>query len=622
MEAIAERDIELLQRELERPRLTLITTHIVPVERCDRPGWECPITGSTEVRALEVIDDLSFVINNETSERTNRWTLHEDEHDEYDAIASEAVHYADAATRGEPFWHVPIVWEVPEWGVEDLCDDETQTIYWSGGWRSSKSYRALQWWQRGWCKYGRAGERFWLLGPEIINAWRLYEKAFIGSATVPPLFPSLRPGITPSFLAINAPTEQSYDRRKLSLRMGDAAIVEQYHLRGKQGKMGHVEGESVRRVLYDEASSSPDATGYDVARGRVMQSRGQVALSSVPDENCEWLYSKVVAEYEKHGCHQPKHMTRFERERPLSRSRIKPRQVKVRFVSGYDNPWIDDEAIDRALEGESDPVVADNKIRGLWTRRGQYAYLDVWTAEQYTRDELAHTADAWGFGPDITEQVVLEAFNRRTESGYGIAVDFSEGGDKPQTRIMFKVFGYLKAWETWHLVVVDEESTRADALQAAAETARRKRKRYVGSAGVGDCNGFHRTHSEGGQASKHNAAKHWENAGFHLVAPIRTAKPGQNATFSNPQVGESRTVVRDVARRGRLWVNAGACPNMVNAIIKAPNRRKRNADKNTWIEKTIYGYEDCLRYTCWRIFARKIEQRKRHTGEEREEQVG
>lgn len=620
MEAGLERDVELLERELGGPRLTLVTTQIVPVERCDRPGWECPVTGSTEVRALEVIDDLSFTITNETAQRVNRWTLDDVDRDEYDAIASEAVHYLDAHENGDPFWHVPIVWQVPEWGVEDLLDDETQTIYWSGGWRSSKSYRLLQWWQRGWCKYGRVGERFWLLGPEIINAWRLYEKAFIGSAKVPPLFPSLQPGIEPSFLAVGAPSEQSYDRRKLSFRMIDAAIAEQYHLRGKQGKMGHVEGEDVRRIAYDEASSSQESTGYDVARGRVMQSRGQVGLSSVPDENCEWLYAKVVAEYEKHGCHQPRHMTRFESERPLSRTRIKPRQVKVRFVSGYDNPWMEDEAVDRLLEGESDPIVADNKIRGLWTRRGQYAYVDVWSAERYTRDELAPTADAWGFGPDITEAVCLEAFNRRTESGFGILVDFSEGGDKPQTRLHFKVFGNLKDWESWHFVIMDEESTRADALQASAESARRKRGRYRGSAGVGDANGFHKPNHQGGQEKKHNAAKHYANAGFELVAPIRSAKPGQAATFSNPQVGESRTVVRDVARRGRLWVNAGACPGTVNALTRAPNRRKKNADKNTWIEKQIYGYEDCVRYGCWRIFARKVEQRKRafETREERE----
>lgn len=616
MDVLLEREVDVLARELGGPRLVLITTQIIPVERCDRPGWECPITGSTEVRALEVIDDLAFVINGETSQRTNRWALDARDQSDFDALARDAVHYADAAGNGEPFWHVPIVWQVPEWGVEDLLDDETQTIYWSGGWRSSKSYRALQWWQRGWCKYGRIGERFWLLGPEIINAWRLYEKAFIGSDQVPSLFPSLNPGLLPSFMGISAPLQQSYDRRKLSFRMIDGSIVEQYHLRGKQGKMGHVEGETVRRVLYDEASSSPDATGYDVARGRVMQSRGQIGLASVPDENCEWLYSKVVAEYEKHGCHQPKILTHFEDDRPLSRTRIKPRQVKVRFLSLYDNPWIEDEALDRALEGESDPVVADNKLRGLWTRRGQYAYVDVWSAERYTRDELSPQADAWGFGPDITAAVLLELFGRRSESGFGIAVDFSEGGDKPQTRLHFKVFGELADWESWHLVIVDEESTRADAVQASSESARRKNGRYRGSAGVGDCNGFHRPNREGGLSSKHNAAKHYENEGFQLTAPIRTLHAGKKATYSNPQVGESRTVVRDLARRGKLWVNAGACPGTVNAITRAPNRRKKNADKNTWIEKQIYGYEDCVRYICWRMFAKKVEQRKRTHEEE------
>lgn len=612
VEQALERDVELLQRDLGGPRLTLITTAIVVVERCDRPGWVCPVTGSSEVRALETIEDLQFLINNETKERTNRWQLDDLEQDEFDALASEAVPYLEAAQECEPMWHVPIVWTVGDTEVEDLVDDETQTIYLSGGWRSSKTYRGLRWWQRGWCKYGRIGERFWLTGPEIINAWRLYEKAFIGSAAVPPLFPSLEPGIAPSFLAEGAPSELSYDRRKLTFRLPDGSIAEQYHLKGK---MGHVEGESVRRALYDEAASSPDARGYNVLRGRVMQNRGQVGLTSVPDEDCEWLYAGVVAEYEKHGCHQPKVMTHFERERPLSRTRLKPRQVKVRFLSIYDNPYIENAALDRALEGETDPIVADNKFRGLWTRRGQYAYVDVWSPERYTRDELADTAEAWGFGPDITRQVADEAFHRGTRSGYAVAVDFSEGGDKPQTRTWWKVFGTFSKWESWHFVVVDEESTRSDALQASAESARRKGGRYQGSAGTGDSNGFHKPHRDGGSATKHNAAQHWQNAGFDLVPVIRTARPGQRPAFSNPLVGESRTVVRDVMRRGRLWINAGACPGTVNALVKAPNRRKKNADKNTWIEKQVYGFEDTVRYFLWRAVAKHLEQRIREYNE-------
>jgi hypothetical protein len=613
-----DRDVELLQTQLGGPRLTLITTSIVVVERCDRPGWECPVTGSHEVRALSVQDDLSFLVNNETKERTNRWALDPDGQDEYDDLCSEAVPYLEAAANSDPFWHVPIVWTVGDTEVEDLIDDETQTIYWSGGWRSSKTYRLLRWWQRGWCKYGRVGERFWLCGPEIINAWRLYEKAFIGSAQVPPLFPSLQPGLLPSFLLDNGPSELSYDRRKLSGRLCDGAIAEQYHLKGQ---MGHVEGESVRRVAYDEAASSKDARGYGVLRGRVMQCRGQVGISSVPDEDCEWLYSGVVAEYEKHGCHQPRVMTHFEKERPLPRTRIKPRQVKVRLVSIYDNPYIEDEALDRALEGETDPVAADNKFRGLWTRRGQHAYIDVWSPDRYTRDELSDRAEAWGLGPDITPQVVLECFNRPTRSGYGGYVDFSEGGDKPQSRGWFKVFGHFDDWESWNLVFLDEESTRSDALQASAESARRKKGRYLHSALVGDSNGFHKTNREGGSGQKHNAAKHWENAGFEMVAVIRTVKHGK-AAYSLPLLGESRTVVRDVMRRGKLWVNAGACPGIVNALVKAPNRRKKNSDKNTWIEKQIYGHEDGVRYVCHRLFSKRLERRTREFQEQIEQGTG
>lgn len=604
-------ELAALQRELGGPRLTLVTTTIIPVEPNDVPGRQCPITGSERVRGLEVIDDLSFMVDHDTGDRTNRWTLGEDDLVEYDALASAAVRYDDPDADEHPFWHAPIVWQCPEDHVEDLLDDETQVIFESGGWRSGKTIRIDQWWQRGWCKYGRHGERFWLMGPEVINAWRMYQKLFVGSAEMPPLFPSLDLR-QPSFLAIDPPDRRT--RRDLEFRLIDGSIVELYHVKGK---VSHVEGESVRRIAIDEAWAMPTSAGYDVALGRVMQCNGQVGLSSVPDEDCQWMYEKIVAEYERRGAHIPRKLSRPERERPIARSRAKPDHIKCRFISGYDNPWMPRDAVDRALAAQPDEVVADNKIRGLWTRRGLYAYSSVWDPATQCRDELSCEAPAWGLGPDITEEVIRREFGKKGCT-WGGGVDFSGGGDKPQTRIWWKVFGDIERWETWNLVIMDEESTATDAKSASAESKRRAGGRYVGACMVGDPNGFHDSNREGGRATKTNDAQHYKLAGFQMVAPIATQQAGQMPKYSSPEVGESRTCLRDLMRRRVLWVNEGKCPGSANALAKAPNRRKRNADKNTWIEKQVYAFEDCFRYVAWKIFSKHQLRRDRSAQAEAE----
>ena len=176
--------IERLEERLARPAVTLVTTTIVPVER--KEGPRCPITGSTVVRAIDEIPDLSVAIR-DTGDRLNRWELNGDELERFDGLAANAEHYSVATGS---IWHVPIVFFCPASHVEDLVDDETQVIYWSGGWRSGKSYRGIQWWVRGWVKYGSYGERFWLMGPQQKHAFRLMQKIFLGRKKVGPILPA------------------------------------------------------------------------------------------------------------------------------------------------------------------------------------------------------------------------------------------------------------------------------------------------------------------------------------------------------------------------------------------------------------------------------------------------
>lgn len=559
--------IARVREYLRRPAVIHVTTTIVPVKR--DPGAVCPITNSDTIRAIDEIPDLSVLIRDDGT-RLNRWEQTGAALDRFDALASKAEHYAGASGL---IWHVPIVFRCPADHVEDLLDDQTQTLYWSAGWRSGKTYRGLQWWVRGWVKYGSRGERFWLVGPQQIHAYRLMQKAFVGRNRVAPILPTRN---NQPVLAHDIPERAT--KRELSFPMIDGSIVELQHAKGEGGRL---EGESVRRILFDEAWNTTSGGPYEVMLGRVMEDFGQVGISSVPDEECEWLYEKVVAEFER---------TKEDADC----------QFKVVELSGYQNPWIDPEAIRRREKTTPDKVTRENKIYGKWTRRGLYYYADVWNPSRFTRDEVSHEAEAWGLGPDITAQVCKSMLRKSTKSGHIGAVDFSDGGKKATTRVWFKVFGELEDWQTWNLVAVDEEQTRSDSIEAAAESRIRNHHAYEGSAVVGDANGFNR--GKGGKR-RDDDSRHWENAGFAMVAPVRHAsKDGTRPTYENPRMGASRTSLREIMRRGRFWVNAGKCPGLLNALNKAPNRRKSNNDKNTWIEVKVYGYEDCLRYAVWRIF--------------------
>ena len=578
----------LLQQELGGPRFVYVAVEILPVEPCDVDGYIDPITGDSGVRCLEVVPDFSMLIDRETMRRYNAWTS--PEHAEKVGRFAALAVPPEQCDPGSLVVEVRLRLKCPASRVHVLLDDASEVVYLSGGWRSGKTFLMLQKWLRAVLRNGGPGRRAWLVGPEKKNAWRMVETLFRGRQGTPALAPTM--GLDkykrPRSLLVADRLARNHRANDLEFHLLDGTACEPFHTRGGAG---HLEGEAAFVIAYDEARLDHESDPFDIMRGRVMADQGQVIVASVPDDGAPWLYEKVVAEAERQ-----KHW-----EVPATR---------MHTLDAFGNPYVPDEAVKRAMKNESDPIVRDQKFLGIWTMRGAYAYSDVYDDLKHERDHLSHDAEAWGVGDDITTHVQRSTC-KRTGGSYIVGVDFNW---EPQTRLVCKVFGQQGKPETWTLVCLDEVVTlKCDAKQAAKELAKRKRGKYRNSVVVADCNGFHSAHRYGGRESANHDSYYYAEAKFRPVAPIHTRRDGggTKTKHSNPQIGESRTLVRELMREGRLFINAGGCPRLVNAIRKAPNRRKRKADAGTWLDREVYNLEDCLRYVAWRVFSPSMTRTKR-----------
>ncbi|MGH1344341.1 MAG: hypothetical protein ACRBN8_22470 [Nannocystales bacterium] len=577
-----------LEQHFREPRFLYVVVELIPVEPNDRHGYVCPLTGDPKVRGLEVIHDFSYLIDTKTMARINAWDSPE---------AMERV--GRFAAMAEPYetctGHVAelrVQFKTPQSRIAIIQEEKTETTYFSGGWRSGKSYVAMQKWQRRTMKFGGEGRRSWLVGPQRANAWRLAEAIYRGRAGTPALFPTRgrdEYGLRKSaFVADRLPKDEK--AQSLKWRHRDGTVIEAFHARGGGG---HLEGEAAICILFDEARLIEDSDAFDVIRGRVMGDMGQVIVASVPDDNAPWLYEKVVSEAER-------------------QKQWAVPGVRMLTLNGYENPWIPDEAIKRREDNETDPIVKEQKIYGRWTMRGLYAYSDVYDPALHERDYSSEDYESWGFGADITRHVSRSTCAKKV-GDYIIGVDFNW---QPQTRLVFKFFGEQGDPSTWKMVAVDELITsKADAKEAARELRRRNNGQYAGSVVVADCNGFHSLHKYGGQESKHFDKFYYEDEKFKAVAPIHIKNTKtRKTTYSNPGIGASRTLIRELIREGQFFIIAGRCPRFVNAMAKAPNRRKLKKDAGSWLDREVYNLEDACRYVAWRVFERfKVRKKKKNT---------
>lgn len=569
----AARERRELVSALTEPAFYLCKTIIEPVVRNDT-GKPCPLTGSEQIRSLGRQDDLTFAIDLESGTRINGWSImNPGRREAFDELVDEAE------PDGETVRLVEIVWQCPEDHVQALQDDSTEVIYWSGGWRAGKTVRRDQWWARGWCKYGAYGERFWLVGPRQLHAFNLMTKIFLGREGCPPVLPTQD---HQPILAGRLPRKVS--ERTLNFSMRDGSIIELHHA---EGNIANMEGEAVRRIALEEASRIRKADAYDVCRGRVMQCMGQIGISSVPDDDGEWLYDKVVKEFERGA-----------------ENRL------VITLSGKDNPWLSEAAFQRMYDGEPDPVVRAQKVMGQWDRGGLYAYVDVFDEKQAVIDELEPDAVAELLGKkDITQDVARWACGVKRSRDIGDWLMMADFNWDPQTQLAARVYGELKDWRTWTTVFFREFIGRwKDSGEAAADLSKLEGGRFANSIVICDGNGFHNPHLYPGSKSATFDAVEFRKAGFHPFGPIVTfPKDGSTPRRSNPGIPESRRINRYLMREGQLLFCERGVPRTLNAVRRAPNRRKLNREAGTRIDREIYNVEDCMRYGTWRVYSKHID---------------
>lgn len=564
----------LYRRQFGSASHALVTTTIIPHERNDVPGRTCPCCGSETARELGRVDDLAVLINRQTGARNNRWAQHSGD-GSLDLFTSTAARAQPWGTADALVWEAPIVYRCTEAQVEALTDDTSEVILFSGGWRSGKTFLSDMWWSRGWVKFGGRGEVFWLVSPALMRTWKNMRKIFFGKDSDPALLPmhTNAEGLRVPILASSFP--EKHTSSQMHFPMLDGSRVELYH--AGHGHGGHLEGDDVRRIQFDEAARVREKDAYEVLRGRVAQSLGALGIATVPDDEGAWIYDEIV---------QP-----IEQRTPTSNGK------RMVICPSYENVFVSVESIDRLRAGTNDPKTIAEKIEGRWQRGSAFAYGDTWCDELIV-DTNSHSPEDWGFAADVTKKATAALLG-------GEGCSYIAGADSnwsPQTIVVGKIFGDLEHPATWSLCWLDEIVLDGDTEMAARALAEKDGGRYRGrTLIVCDAAMFRNSQYHGGHATQSNDAAEYKRLGFRVKAPITV----DGTKHSSPNVLESRKLVRIMQReRVMLWSRFG-CPRLVAAMPKVPSRPKAHADAGTRLDREIYNLDDALRYPTWRMFQKR-----------------
>jgi hypothetical protein len=559
-------ELKELKGRFEGARHALVTTQIIPHERNDRPGRECPCCGSTQAWGHSALDDLSVLIDRDTGKRHNRWKQQSGDGSLalYDSRAAKAQPWG---TEGALTWHCPITYRCTEAQVDALTDDTSEVLLFSGGWRSGKTYLSDSWWTRGWVKFGGRGEIFWLISPFLIRTWKNMRKIFFGKESDAPILP-MHNGVP--ILGHGFP--EKHTSSHMHFEMIDQSRVELYHA----SQASHLEGDDVRRIQFDEAARVRHPDAFQVCRGRVAQSMGAVGLATVPDDEGPWIYDEIVQPFEQ----------------GISSG------ARVVYINSYDNVFVANEAIARLEKGTNDPKVVEEKIHGRWTMKGAFAYGDVFS-DAHAIDTNSHEPEAWGFKHDCTRAATKGLWGPN-------GVDYIGGADsnwRPQTALIGKIFGDIEHPATWTLCMLDEMVLDGDTQMAATKLAGLHGGKYRGKTGlIPDGNMFRDANYHGGSANQSNDAAEYKRLGFRVAPPIRI----DGTKASNPNVLEARKLVRIMLRENKLLFSEVGCPSLIAALPKVPSRPKAPGDAGTYMDRKVYNFDDSLRYVCWKFFSKRL----------------
>lgn len=571
--------IEALEREVEQPELVLARFHFLAHDRSSSAG-RCPCCDSDCARIVEDLPDFDLLIDTIEGTRYLRDTF--PDRKLFDELAEEAL-----------VVDVPLRCAVTD--LDLLTEEDVRVLALLGGARSRKTHTLCTYGLRRWGRRGGAGRNGWMLGPELDRAFLLVEKWALGEGDAPP--------ICPPELMVSWPTELEQLKHNPSWSMIDGFRWTARHL-GRQGK--NLAGRNIEIVLWTEAATTTSEVNFTRARGRIVQSKGVIALDAVPEAR-NWVSTSVIEPAKAEA-----------EERKVGKLVGRP-TYRVERMSIAQNVWVDEAeaaAFRRDLH-RIDPRMAAREADGNWLPDRELCFM--YDDGRHGFDPIDPDVDALEFLGlvDITELVVATYF--REKHKHLIAGDINVA---PHTSLISR-FGALpgrdpRIPDNWHLVFVDQlQIYGADSDQAARELASYRAGRYKAAAFVIDATSMLPRHNAGGSL---NARRHilpheaFRRAGFEVRGPMRQkAKPSD---FANPDRYDGTLLQRQLMRQGdpkelpdtetRFHVDRRFCMPFINALQKQtaePDGITPVKIRNTLQDQLIGAFTDCARMTIWPFFS-------------------
>jgi hypothetical protein len=482
--------------------------------------------------------------------------------------------------------------------LADVLAVEERVHAYLGGARSRKTHTIVGLGFRWWGLFGGRGRKGWMIGPELDRAFLLVEKWAIGEDGV-------TPPICPQELMLRWPTEASELRTRPTIEMIDGFTWTARHS-ARQGK-NHT-ARNVVIALWTEAATTPSAMDFVRIRGRVVQTKGRMALDAVGEPN-NWVRESII---EAAATEADEIAATVDRgERPGRRS------YRVKGLDIVDNQWVNREeakAFKRDLE-RIDARMARREAGGEFIGDAEMVFDDVFDRSRHTfdlgdceDDEIASVLDELGF-EDCTEQASLRWFN--DPHSWILAVDVNKN---PHTALMGKI-GVRRgqapdAPKNWHAFYLDcLQVFGKDTEQAADDLVKYRGGIYAGAAIVIDATaGNDRTNAGGSLNARRKIIppEAYRRAGFEVRGPEHQ---NDGVRFRNPENFDGSIVCRRLFRADRAHINRRLCA----AFIKALRRQEAEPDgvtpkknSNTNQDRYVAAFTDVFRYHVWPFFATKL----------------
>lgn len=447
-----------------------------------------------------------------------------------------------------------------------------------------KTHTGGYWALRSWGLRGGQGEIAWFVGPELDRAMVLVEKWAIGEGDNPPICP---PDLMRSW-----PKSVADLRVNPLIEMIDGTQIQVKHTQ-RQGK--NLTARGVTFVWWTEAATTNSVMDFVRLRGRGVQKRGQIYVDAVPEAH-NWVQTAIVE------------AAAAEAEELANGADYRTTYNVVR-LSQEGNPWVDLEeaiAFRRDLD-RIDPRIAAREAGGEFVPDTELLLGDVFDAARHTVsppdgiDVLSHLGLE-----DITEQASLRWFVRSHR--YIIALDVNAN---PHTALIGKIA--VRKGSTpfvpgnWIGVWTDcLQVWKSDSDVASQRLTEYRNGEYTGAGLIMDATSMLARHNAGGQLNAKRRIRPrevYEAKGFEVRGPQR--QKHRASDFCNPESAESASVVKDLFRHDRLFLDRRTCGPVIYALRNQLAEHDGITPKrasNTASDRHVVAFTDVGRYWAWPFF--------------------